>query len=105
MQYTIERLVPGHSMTTRGHSLMNSITQWSFADDMTVTPYDARGGMLALDGLWLSSWVSGHVVAVAANGAKSALSVSNCNAATARRLRRRTWAVRHRAARWRRRAV
>ena len=35
--------------------------------------------LLALDALWLSAWVSGHVVAVDDKGAKSAVSINHCD--------------------------
>ena len=78
VQRTISRLVPGHYFITRGIASQPTVTQLSFADDMTLTPKDRRAGMFALDSLWLSAFITGHVIAIAANGAKTAVSVAEC---------------------------
>jgi hypothetical protein len=71
LQFTVARLVPGHHFITRGRSVHNIIAQLSFADDITMTPVDARALMMGVDIAWVCCLISGNRMGTDDGGTKT----------------------------------
>ena len=76
LQWTLERLVVGYQLPTRGDRMLARVNMLWFADDANTVATSASAVSTALGVTWMVAWMSGNQVGVAEDGSKTAFSVS-----------------------------
>ena len=76
LQWTLERLIPGYPLPTRGNQLAATVAVLWFADDANTAAASASAISAALSVTWMVTWLSGNEVGVAGDGSKTAFSVA-----------------------------
>ena len=76
LQWTLERLVTGYQLPTRGDRRLAKVNMLWFADGANTVAMSASAASVALGVTWMVAWMSGNQVGVAEDGSKTAFSVS-----------------------------